>query len=487
MAPTTSARPLYARIAESLSEQVRRGTLRPGDRAPSLRRITRQHGVSLSTAILAYRWLESHGELEARPKSGFFVRTPPGQSIPEPERDLRPPGRITPIEHAILDGVIGAVNDPANVPFGAGCMSPELFPNQRLNLLTRRILAARPMLAGQYEMPPGLEALRRQIARYATDSGCRVSPGEITVTSGALEGVRVAVRAVTQRGDLVAVESPTFFGVLEALLSMGLRVVEIPTHPRHGMDLDRLAQAIRQRHVKAVFAMPNCHNPLGFVMSDDAKRALVEITAGRRIPLIEDDLCGDLAFSGERPRTAKSFDRNGFVLLCSSFSKTIAPGLRIGWVAGGRFHRDVTRFKMLASVASPSVAQAVVAEFLESGGYDRHVRRIRARLADQLEQARHGVARYFPEGTRVTRPAGGHMLWVELPPRTDSVRVFHEARAQHVSVLPGLMFSAERRYRNYLRLNCGHVWSETYERGLLTLGRICHDVAGRRGVRARAG
>ena len=477
---SATAQPLYARIAESLNDQVRRGALKPGDRAPSLRRITRQHRVSMSTAILAYRWLESQGHLEARPKSGFFVRTPPGAAIPEPEGDVQRPQRVAPLEHAILLGVIDATNDPANVPFGAGCISPELFPNPRLNLITRRILAARPTISARYEMPPGLEALRRQIARRAADAGGRLDPTEITVTNGALEGIRIAVRAVTRPGDTIAVESPTFFGVLEALLSMGMNVIEIPTHPRLGMDLDELGRAIRRHRVKAVFAMPNCHNPLGYVLSDEAKRALVAATAGRGVPLIEDDLYGDLVFSGHRPRTARSFDRDGRVLLVSSISKVVSPGLRVGWVAGGRYHRDVTRLKMVNSVATPTLGQAVVAEFLESGGYDRHVRRLRASLADHVEHARHAVARYFPEGTRVSRPAGGHMLWVELPARTDGVRVFHEARAQRISVIPGLIFSAHRRYRNYLRLNCGHIWNETHERALLTLGRICLDVAKRR-------
>jgi len=475
MVTARSAReqPLYARIADGLSEQVRRGTLRAGDRAPSLRRISRQHRVSMSTAIQAYRWLERQGQLEARPKSGFFVRTPPAERIPEPQGGSKPAGRAAPMAHAVLDGILAAMNDPAHVPFGAGCVSPELFPNRRLNLITRRVLGARPLHSARYDMPPGAEPLRRQIARRSGDLGCRLAPSDITVTSGALEAIQIALRAVVRPGQTIAVESPTYFGALDAAASLGLQVVEIPTHPRLGLDLDELARAIRRRRVKAVFAMPNCHNPLGYVLSDGAKRALVDLTARHHVPLIEDDIYGDLVLRGPRPRTAKSFDRDGLVLLCSSYSKVLSPGLRVGWISAGRFQRQVNRIKMMLNLATPSLPQHVVAEFLASGGYDRHLRRLRVSLTDQMERVRQAIARYFPDGTRVSRPAGGHMLWVELPRRTNSVAVFHEALAHHISVLPGTIFSPARRYRNYLRLSCGHLWSETHERALVTLGRIC--------------
>ena len=202
-------------------------------------------------------------------------------------------------------------------------------------------------------------------------------------------------------------------------------------------------------------------------------RSLVELTARRRVALIEDDIYGDLVFDGARPRTAKSFDREGLVLLCSSFSKVLAPGYRVGWIAAGRFREDVNRLKLVTNIAAATLPQMVLAEFLESGGYERHLKRLRASLADQVARVRHATARYFPDGTRISRPAGGHMLWVELPPRTDGIDVYRRALEHRISVLPGSIFSAGRRYRNYLRINCGQVWSEAHERALVTLGRLC--------------
>src|SRR5262245_54891084 len=393
--------PLSALLPESFTGQIRRGALRPGDRAPSLRRIGRQHRVSMSTAIQAYQWLESRGFVEARPKSGFFVRTPLAEQIPEPAGDAGRPHAAVPLTHAILRDVLVAANDPANVPFGAGCISPELFPSRRLNLIVRRIVARQPLHSAGYDMPPGVEALRRQIARRSPDLGCRLAPADITITSGALEAIQLALRATVRPGQAVARDGPCYFGVLEAAISMGMKVVEIPTHPRTGMDLDELARAIRRDRIKACFTMPNCHNPLGFVLPDETKKALVELTARHGVALIEDDIYGDLVLNGPRRRTAKSFDRDGLVLLCSSFSKVLSPGYRVGWVAGGRFHDEINRLKFLSTVAAPSLPQLAVGEFLETSGYDRHIKRLSVSLADQIERVRHAVARYFPAGTRV--------------------------------------------------------------------------------------
>jgi DNA-binding transcriptional MocR family regulator len=322
-------------------------------------------------------------------------------------------------------------------------------------------------------MPPGLRALRRQIARRSGDMGCSLSPDDIIITSGALEAVQLALRATVQPGQVLAVESPTYYGVLECANSLGLEVVEIPTHPQGGMDLDELGRTIRRRKVRACFVMTNGHNPLGYVLSDAYKKALVDLTAKHGVPLIDDDIHGDLTFGEGRPTTTKTFDRSGLVILCSSFSKLLSPGYRVGWIAAGRFAAKIERLKMLASVAVASLPQMVIAEFLESGGYDRHVRQLRSNLANQVDQVRQGVARYFPAGTRVSRPAGGYMLWVELPKRTDAIQLHHAALSRRISVLPGPMCTTTRRYQNFMRLSCGHVWTEAHERALIALGRLC--------------
>ncbi|HMD49408.1 MAG TPA: PLP-dependent aminotransferase family protein, partial [Bryobacteraceae bacterium] len=295
MATAVTEAPLYVRIAESLTQQMARGALRPGDRVPSLRELSRQRQVSISTALQAYLWLETRGFLEARPQSGFYVRAPYSSLIPEPQFDAAQPRPNLAGPKALLTDLIDALNDPANVPFGAGTASPELFPNRRLNLILRHIVHRHPDHSTRYIFPPGYEPLRRQVARRALALGCGFSPREVTITSGAQEGLNLAMRAVARPGDVIAVESPTFFGVLQSAESLGLEVVEIPTDPQHGMDLDELETVIRKRRVKACVCMSSCHNPLGYMLPDKYKKSLAEITGRANVALIEDEVYGDLS------------------------------------------------------------------------------------------------------------------------------------------------------------------------------------------------
>jgi DNA-binding transcriptional MocR family regulator len=307
--------------------------------------------------------------------------------------------------------------------------------------------------------------------------GCTFSPRDINITCGALEAINLALRAVARPGDAIAVESPTYFGILQSAGSLDMKVIEIPTHPQDGMNLDELDAAIRKHRVKACIAMSNCHNPLGYVLPDKYKKALAELTARRDVALIEDEVYGDLTFTGPRPRPVKAFDRKGNVLVCSSFSKILCPGYRLGWVMAGRYRVEVERLKMLTTVATPSLPQMVVAEFLETGGYDRHLKRLRTTLQSQVEGVRQAISKYFPEGTRISRPAGGYMLWVELPRRISALKLYHAALEQHISILPGAIFSVTGRYRNHIRINCGQSWSDAHDRALLTLGHLCEKVS----------
>jgi DNA-binding transcriptional MocR family regulator len=468
-----SSAPLYVQIASTLTRQVSSGTLRPGDRVPSLRRLSRQHRVSMSTALQAYLWLENRGYIEARPQSGFYVRTPFSRLIPEPRFEAKRQAPTTLGTDAILSDMLAAAEDPLNIPFGAGSASPELFPNRRLDLILRRIIRQHPLHSSRYVFPPGVEPLRRQIARRAAEMDCSLSPGEITITCGALEALHLALRAVARRGTVIAVESPAYFGILGSAASLGMKTVEISTHPQQGMDLAELDRAVRRHNVKACVVMTNCQNPLGYVLPDGYKKALVELAERHNLILVEDEVYGDLNFQGPRPCPLKSFDRKGMVLLCSSVSKTISPGLRIGWVAAGKFQAEIERLKLLTSVATAALPQLIVAEFLKSGGYDRHLNRLRARLAGQMEAVRQAIAKYFPDGTRISRPAGGYMLWVQMPAQVNALELYRAALDEHISILPGTIFSATGRFKSYIRINCGHAWSEAHDRALLTLGRLC--------------
>jgi len=468
------SRPLYHQVAERIHALIRSGTLRAGDKVPSVRRLSRQQGVSISTVLQAYLRLEDGGIIEARPQSGYYVR-PPRTALPEPQAS-RPPQRALAVDvNRLAEAVLAAAQDPKVVSFGAACDSGELFPAERL----RRALAARarrePGVLTRYSLPPGAEPLRRAVARRALDWGCRFDHRNLITTNGAMEAINLCLRAVTRPGDLVALESPTFFGFLQVLETLGLRALEIPTHPRSGLSLEALQLALAEHPVKAVLAMPTVSNPLGATMPDAAKKRLVEMLAARGVPLIEDNLYGDLHFAAAPPRAAKSFDREGGVMLLSSFTKTLAPGLRVGWIEAGRWREALCMLKFAASAGQSGVEELAVADLLESGGYDRFLRGLRRRFESHLAAARAAIAASFPQGTRVSGPSGGFILWVELPRGADSVALFERCLARGVSIAPGPMFSASGRYRNCLRLGVGRTWTPQVEDALRTVGRLAQQ------------
>lgn len=378
----------------------------------------------------------------------------------------------------ILTKILRAVSDPAKVPLGAACPGPSLLPYHKLNRIVRRITQTDPLHSSYYQFPPGSELLCRQIARRSLDFGCSFAAEDVIITCGAMEALNLCLRAVAKPGEVVAIESPTYFGMLQAIESLGLKALEIPTHPRTGMDLNVLDRSIKKHRVKACIVMSNCHNPLGYVLDDATKKALVDVTAKHGIPLIEDDLYGDLTFDARRPKVAKAFDRAGLVLLCSSFSKVLAPGFRVGWVEAGRFRGEVERLKFFSTIASSSLPQLALANFLESGGYDRYLRRLRLAFSGQVQAMSQAVAKHFPSGTRLTRPWGGYLLWVELPKRVSALKLFRQALAENITILPGPVFSASGHFKSHIRISCGYPWSDHLDRALLILGKLCKRADG---------
>jgi DNA-binding transcriptional MocR family regulator len=326
-----------------------------------------------------------------------------------------------------------------------------------------------------YDPPPGCPALRRHVSRRAVEYGAAIAPEDIITTVGAMEALHLSLRAVAKAGDTIAIESPAYYGVLSLIESLGVRAIEIPSSPRNGLDLDALEEVLSRHRIKAVLAIPTFNNPLGALMPDDRKRDLVEMLAVREIPLIEDDIYGDLFFGDVRPRPAKSFDRKGLVMLCSSFSKTMAPGYRVGWIAPGRYRDLVEQLKFAQTIATPTLPQLAVAEFLDTGGYDHHLRQLRRRLFSQVQSMSEAMATHFPAGTRVSRPAGGFVLWVELPPGVSALTLHAKALARGISVAPGPIFSAKPRFSNCIRISCGWPWSETLERAVGVLGALAGE------------
>lgn len=463
---------LYERLAARIAEQIERGTLRPGERVPSVRRMMRDAGTSLSTVLSAYDLLENKGLIEARPQSGYYV-SPRARGVlaaPAVSTPRRQPTRVDVSE--LVFNVFDATKNPGLVPLGSPFPAPELFPLPALNRTLAAVARHADPAAILADLPPGNPELRRRIAQRYLESSCRVSADEIVITNGAMEALNLCLQAVARPGDAIAVESPTFYGVLQAIENMGMKAVEVATHPQEGIDLAQLAAIVQRHPIKACFLMTSFQNPLGGLMPEEKKRELVTLLERHNLPLIEDDVYGELHFGLRRPKPAKAFERKGLVLHCASFSKTLAPGYRVGWTAAGRFQQQVERLKFMRSISTATLPQAALAAYLSQRNIDRHLRRMRLTLAQQASEMADLVGRHFPRGTRMTQPQGGYMLWIEMPESVDALELFRLALEQHISIAPGPMFSAKRGFRNCVRLNYGQLITARTRRALQTVGEL---------------
>ena len=462
---------LYERVADRITQFIDRGTLKPGDRLPSIRKLSTQMEVSISTVLQAYVALERKEVIEARPQSGFYVRT--HHRLPPEPKPSNPSSVVTRVGVSeLVSQFVQNVQDPEIVQFGLSTPSPDLLPIKRLNRVLTMVAHREGARGVSYDFPPGCLALRQEIAKRSLDLGYTLSSDEIVTTNGTMEALNLCLRAVAKAGDVIAIESPTFYGTLQVIESLGMKAVEIATDPRDGINLNALETAIKRQRVKACLLIPTFHNPLGSCMPDGNKRSLVEMLARRQIPLIEDDIYGDLCFGPTRPKTAKTYDKEGLVLLCSSFSKTLAPGYRVGWTAPGKFKAQVEILKFMNTFASATLTQLAIAEFLHSGGYERYLRKIRRVLAARVQQMSHAIGRYFPEGTRLTRPLGGYVLWVDLPRSVDSFELYNNALRDKIMIIPGPLFSAKQKYRNFIRLSCSQPWSDRVDDAVRALGSL---------------
>lgn len=477
------AQPLYRTLADHYLGAIRSGVLAPGQRMPSVRTLMRTHGVSLSTALQVCRHLETEGWLEARERSGYFVRQPRRAllaPVKEPEVATPDPAAYVGV-HARVSAIV-ARGQQANVHLDLSGASGEatLYPSAALNRIATQVLRRYPLLLTQAVTPNGHPELQTAVARRALDMGVQIAPDEVIVTHGCIEALNLALRAVTQPGDTVAVESPTYYGLLQVLESLGLRAVEIPTSPRTGMSIEALEMAVQAYgNIRAVVVVPNLQNPLGSIMPDAAKRRMAAFCDANRIVLIEDDTYSPMADSPLPLKAIKAWDRTGNVIYCASLRKTVAPGVRLGWVIAGRWHERVQMLKFAQSRPNDSLLQVVVGRFVASGAYDRHLRALRQTLREQRERMAESIAASFPAGTRLLVPAGGFAMWVELPPNVSSMELFEAALAQGVRISPGTMFSNLNRFDHYFRICFGLAPSAHLEAALALLGQLTRQLSER--------
>ena len=463
----------YGQVAERILNLINNGVLKEGEKIPSIRQLSRELNVSINTVKEAYWKLERHNYIVAVPQSGFYVQKQSSDTLAKEEID---PSRLDP-QKVSLCHIYGAFQNMGQctpeVSLGIATLNPEFWPTQRMGRYFQEAMRYQEKESYNYIMSPGYSQLREQIARSGLSCGLDLSPDEIIITNGCHEAVFLALMVLCKPGDSVVFESPMYFNLLQLFEQLDLRIIELPSSQIEGVNLDTLGFVIENYPVKAMFSIPNVNNPLGFSMPIWKKKKLIELLTDNNISLIEDDIYGDLCFE-TRDETCKSFDTEGNVILCSSFSKTLAPGLRVGWIVPGKYYDQVIKMKTLLNISTASINQIVVARYLKEGGYERHLRKLRKDLKKQVSGLRGCILKYFPKGTKVTNPSGGFLLWVELPESIDTDIVYQKAVKENILFAPGSLFSMKDKYSNCMRLNAG-IWNEPVEKAIKRIGQLCID------------
>lgn len=470
---------LYNSVALELANRIEAGVYQAGQRLPGVRTTSQARGVSTATAVAAYRQLEDEGYIESRPRSGFYVRSRARAVLPEPRPSRRSAKPIPVNGQQMMLGLVQSAQRPDLIRFGAAVPDHSYLPTRAVEKALASAVRLNRVQVSSYEFSPGLLALRQQIARRMGEAGCITDPDDVLITNGCQEALYLALKSLTAPGDVVAVESPTYYGLLQVIDALGLKALEIPTHPGEGMGIEALQLALEQWSVKACVVTPNFNNPLGCLMPHDRRVALLELARAHGLMLIEDDIYGDLGFDQRRSATlmglAQDMGMIDQVIYCSSFSKTLAPGLRVGWMVSTA-HRDTLAFqKFVMNSASPSVTQLAVATLLESGRYERHLRGMRQSLAQAVHRMADRLCQHFPLKTCITRPQGGFVIWVELPSGVDANVLAQKALEKGISIAPGPLFSATQKYRNHIRLSCAVLWNERVEKALRVLGQLVSE------------
>lgn len=435
--------------------------------------LSEEYGISMGTAFQAYYHLEGRGLIESRPKSGYYVRFNYRRFPELPKTKMQP--ELHSHEVSVNEMIKSIYTDIAAkdvTNFALAVPDASLLPAAKLSKSVVQALRNSTYHCVNYELTQGNIELRQQISKLAFNWGGKINPDEVIVTSGCLEGIMVCLKAVTNYGDTVAVETPTYFGINQAIESLGLKVVEIASDPVEGVDLDYFQKAIKRSKIKACVFVPSFNNPFGSCMSDENKKKLVDIITRHNIPLIEDDIYGELYFGRNRPRTCKYYDTKGLVMYCSSISKSLAPGYRIGWVIPGKFFDEVKQIKRIQNISCPTITQAAVAHFLKHGRYEYHLKTLRKALHTQSLRYVQAIIKYFPADTKVSRPHGGFILWLELNKKVNAFRLRTEAMKHNISIVPGKIFSSGSNYANCIRICFGKPWCKEVDEGLMTLGKI---------------
>ncbi|WP_191601373.1 PLP-dependent aminotransferase family protein [Marinomonas algicola] len=464
--------PLYEKIANQIEQQILNGVFLPGTKITSVRKCSNQLNVSVATILQAYSLLEDRGVIKAKPQKGYYVQ----DILPNTKQtEIIAPAKVTDSVPILINKLLHASQDDAIIQFGAAIPEGQFLPIRQLQRSVGRLMRLEPEICAAYEFTPGALSLRRQIAIRMLDSGCKVQPSDITITLGCQNAIMHALKAVTSSGDTVVVETPTYHGILQAIEVLHLKAIEVPCLPDSGIDLDHLEKALNRWDIKACLVTPNNQNPTGSSLTKESREKLLKICNQHNTTIIEDDVYGELSYENKRENSLMSYKEYSNVIYCSSFSKSIAPGFRVGWIIGGLQQEKIEYYASAQSLATPTLTQRALANFLENGAYDRHLRKTRQAYEENMHRCRSLIAQYFPEGTTISKPSGGFLLWISLPKNIDALTLHKSALLEGIGTIPGLVFSITPKFTHHLRINYAISWNNKTDTAIKRVGELCQE------------
>jgi DNA-binding transcriptional MocR family regulator len=464
---------LYLKIAGIIEKQILNGTLRLGDKIPSIRNVQKVYNVSINTVRQAFLELESKSLIEPRPKSGYYVSRASQRKFSLPSVIILESLQKEKHAEDLFNKTFASSDNKDITHFSLGLPEKSLLPIAQLNKSVTAVMRTLANGGVTYESVQGNLNFRRTVARWAFMLEGKITEDDVIATCGAMNGMFTCLMAVTKPGDKVAIESPAYFGILKMISAMGLEAVEIPSDPATGLDLEALKKVLPT--ISACCFIVNFNNPMGTLMPDDHKKELVRMLTERDIHLIENDMFRTVYYGAERPKPCKAFDEAGIVMLVNSVSKTLAPGYRVGWIIPGKYKDKIIQQKLIQTLSTPAIYQETISHFLENGRYDHHLRTFRKTIQSNCQKLQQGIEDFFPDNTKVSEPQGGFMLWLELDEKIDTVKLYDMAIRQNISFAPGRMFTQYNQYNNCMRLNFAMEWNDKINKDLQTLGKIIKD------------
>ncbi|WP_086482023.1 PLP-dependent aminotransferase family protein [Oceanospirillum sanctuarii] len=477
----------YLSLADQFIRQLREGRYSADEKLPSIRQISQDLNVSKGTAIRCYEYLEDHGWVEAREKSGFFpgrkaleqLTASSAQHAHQPSAEA-----LAAISPKRLDNkslgleIVRSAGRTDQIPLGTAnpCVS---FPGvKRLyQLLKKEVgkeeLALTDGFISHYQTPPGAEKLRKQLSQLLLKRDLHCTPDQIITTNGAQAAVSLALQATSQEGDIVLIESPCFYGILQCLEAFDRKVVEIPQATSGGPNLDLVAAALDKWPVKAIIVQPTLNNPTGKSMSQENRQRLIDLANQHDIAIIEDDIFADLDYRGSAPSPLKAIDTQDRVLYCSSISKTVTPKLRLGWLVAGRWHERCQHLQFVSKMGLPAHTQNALGSWLEAGLMQRHLRLIRRRYQQRQQLFQQAMQAYWPEGIEYEVAEGGFLAWIKFPKQCDAMTLYQQAQQEKINITPGPLFGSAKANRHFIRINFGLYQDQPeYRQAMQRLGEL---------------